>query len=110
MVVDEIVISLPTKGGGVHDVTPQRLERYRENFPTLDVMAQLRAIRQHLEDQPHKRVPEWSCPTFIANWLNNRIGDKGRQSQAGNNHTGFTKDRYAIDETAKKFEIVGSGS
>lgn len=107
--VDEIVITFPTKGGGVHDINTRTFERYRENFPSLDVMAQLRAMRQHLEDNPHKRMPQWSCTTFISNWLNNRITDKGKQSQAGNNHTGFTADRYVPGKAAQKFKIAGEG-
>lgn len=107
--VDDVVISFPAKGGGTSDITTQLMERYRENYPNLDVMAQLRSMRQHLEDNPHKRQPEWGYKTFISNWLNNRVGDMGRAAQEINTHGNFTPERYAIDDTARKFTIAGGG-
>lgn len=105
--VDEVVISFPAKGGGTYEINTQAFERYRENFPTLDVIAQLRAMRQHLEDHPHKRNPAWHYKTFIANWLNNRVGDMGKAAQEINTHGDFKPERYAIDDTARKFTIAG---
>lgn len=109
-VADDVVITLPAKGGTTHDISRATFERYRENYPTLDVLAQLRSMRQHLEDNPHKRRPAWHCATMISSWMNNRIGDQSAMSAKPviNTHGDFTADRYEIDDTARKFTIAGA--
>lgn len=78
---DELIISLPAKGGDVFEIRSRMFERYRENYHTLDVLAQLRSINQYFEDSPHKRPNLHSYKTFISNWMNNRVGDIGRKAQ-----------------------------
>jgi hypothetical protein len=65
-------------GGGPPEwpLTPAKLAEYEESFPTLDVLAALRAARQWTIDNQPKTFR--GTPAFCTNWLNRCV--KGNQN------------------------------
>lgn len=69
------VLIAPTTGSGAKEwhLTPTKLAEYEQAFPTLDVLAALRAAVQWCRDNSAKRKTAKGMPAFCTNWLNSCV-------------------------------------
>lgn len=63
------LLEFPLKGGGVWRVMPGQLQRWRETFPRLEVLDQLRSALDWLETHPTRMKTERGMPAFCSGWL-----------------------------------------
>lgn len=73
------VISIPLAGGGVHGVTAERVAYFAQNFPAVDVMAELRKMVVWCDANPAKRKTARGVAAFMAAWLS-KAQDRGGTS------------------------------
>lgn len=73
------VISIPLAGGGQHGVTAERIAYFAQNFPAVDVMAELRKMVVWCDANPTKRKTSRGVAAFIASWLS-KAQDRGGAS------------------------------
>lgn len=66
---DPIVMQFPLKAGGEWALTSSKIAEYRQTFPTLDVLKEVRAARQWAIDKPAKRKTARGMPAFLSGWL-----------------------------------------
>jgi hypothetical protein len=83
-----IILSLPCVGAGpkAYGVTQAQVESWREAFPGVDVVAELRKARAWLEANPSKRKTAKGAPRFLVAWLGRAqdgSGGRGGSSAAG---------------------------
>lgn len=74
------VISLPLNDGTFHGVTASEVRKYRELYPAVDVMQELRNMVGWLDSNPAKRKTKAGVRRFINGWLS-REQDRGRPGQ-----------------------------
>lgn len=74
------VISLPLNDGTLHGVTASEVKKYRELYPAVDVMQELRNMVGWLDSNPAKRKTKAGVRRFINGWLS-REQDRGGASQ-----------------------------
>lgn len=74
------VISLPLNDGTLHGVTASEVKKYRELYPAVDVMQELRNMVGWLDGNPSKRKTKAGVRRFINGWLS-REQDRGRPGQ-----------------------------
>lgn len=74
------VISLPLNDGTLHGVTVSEVKKYRELYPAVDVMQELRNMVGWLDGNPSKRKTKAGVRRFINGWLS-REQDRGRPGQ-----------------------------
>lgn len=75
------VVSIPLVGGQAHGVTAERVAYFSENFPAVDVMAELRKMAVWCDANPTRRKTSKGVAAFIANWLS-KSQDRGGVGQA----------------------------
>lgn len=63
------VISLPLVSGGMHHITQANIDRWKELFPGVDVMNELRRMLAWLEANPRQRKTPRGIARFIQGWL-----------------------------------------
>lgn len=74
------VISLPLNDGTLHGVTASEVKKYRELYPAVDVMQELRNMVGWLDGNLSKRKTKAGVRRFINGWLS-REQDRGRPGQ-----------------------------
>ena len=62
------MISLPTKSGLPYTLTQSAYEQYQRDYPQINVLHNLKMMRNWLEANPKKR--KQNTTRFIVNWLN----------------------------------------
>lgn len=69
------VLEFPCTGavGASWGLTEAKLDEYRESFPGLDVLAEMRNARQWLLDNPTRRKTFRGMPSFLGAWLRKEI-------------------------------------
>jgi hypothetical protein len=74
-----VVATLPCVGTGApeYPVTQQQVDDWREAFPGVDVLGEVRKARAWLEANPTKRKTARGMPRFLVAWLG-RAQDRGR--------------------------------
>lgn len=77
---EPVVISLPLNDGTFHEVTESEVRKYRELYPAVDVMQELRNMVGWLDSNPTKRKTKAGVRRFINGWLS-REQDRGRPGQ-----------------------------
>ena len=65
---------------GFFSVTDKQHETYREAYPTLDLMAEYKAMAAWLESNPKKRKTPRGYPRFVNNWLSKAYKEKKHSS------------------------------
>jgi len=82
-----VVLTFPIdgekQGTGEWPLTQSKLEEYQQSFPSLDVLAQMRAARQWCVDNVKQRKTAVGMPRFLSNWLNNAQNRAPRRSSGG---------------------------
>lgn len=73
------VVSIPLVGGQTHGVTAERVAYFSQNFPAVDVMAELRKMAVWCDANPTRRKTGKGVAAFIANWLS-KAQDRGGAS------------------------------
>lgn len=71
------VISLPLNDGTFHEVTASEVKKYRELYPAVDIMQELRNMVGWLDSNPAKRKTRAGIRRFVNGWLS-REQDRGR--------------------------------
>lgn len=74
------VISLPLNDGTLYGVTASDVKKYRELYPAVDVMQELRNMVGWLDSNPAKRKTKTGVRRFINGWLS-REQNRGRSGQ-----------------------------
>ena len=77
---DPAVISLPLNDGTFHGVMASEVKKYRELYPAVDVMQELRNMVGWLDGNPTKRKTKAGVRRFINSWLS-RVQNSGRSVQ-----------------------------
>ena len=72
--------ALPLNDGTLHGVTASEVKKYRELYPAVDVMQELRNMVGWLDGNPSKRKTKAGVRRFINGWLS-REQDRGRPGQ-----------------------------
>lgn len=75
------VFSLPLNDKTLYGITGEQLEKWRDYYPAVDVMAELRKMAGWLDGNPGKRKTRRGIGRFIANWLA-REQDRGGRAPA----------------------------
>lgn len=78
-----VVIELPAVGSGAKavSVTEDQVSGWREAFPGVDVLAELRKAKAWLEANPSRRKTARGIPAFVVSWLG-RAQDRSKPSTA----------------------------
>ena len=63
------VLTLPLNDGTEYGITMDVITEYQATYPAVDVMQQLRAMRQWCKDNPAKRKTKNGIRRFINSWL-----------------------------------------
>lgn len=74
------VISLPLNDGTLHGVTVAEIAKYRELYPSVDVVQELRNMVGWLDGNPARRKTKTGVRRFINGWLS-REQNCGRTAQ-----------------------------
>lgn len=75
------------------------IERWQRDFKSLDIHAELCAMRAWLEANPEKRKTKRGMPKFIVGWLS-RSQNSGKGQKSGGNHA---KQRSGFETEVEKF-------
>lgn len=70
------VILIPLVGGDEHPVMQTDIDEWREAYPAVDVLQQLRQLRQWCLANPARRKTPRGARSFIVRWLG-RVQDRG---------------------------------
>lgn len=63
------VFSLPLNDGSDHPVTQQEIDKYRELYPAVDILQELRNMFGWLDGNPTRKKTKKGVKRFIASWL-----------------------------------------
>lgn len=97
----EVVLRFKTRGApDSWCLTVGKLEEYRESFPGLDVLAELRKARQWGLDHPDRRKTAKGMPGHLGGWLGRAAN---RQGGNGSGQLPLAPER-SLDECAKGSE------
>lgn len=90
------VIQIPLNDGSLYDVEEHQAQEWKELFPAVDVMQELRKMKAWCDANPSKRKTKRGVKAFIVKWLM-REQDKGKPVQ---NHQNERKlpDWYKNDD------------
>ncbi len=81
------------KGGTEWHLTPSKLREYEQTYPTLDILAALRAARQWCVDNPTKRKTSRGMPAFCSRWLESAVHPLRREARPRGQRRGAGRDR-----------------
>lgn len=87
---EPVVISLPLNDGTFHEVAESEVRKYRELYPAVDVMQELRNMFGWLDGNPARRKTKAGIRRFINGWLS-REQDRGRPGQPQQQQTRSTQ-------------------
>lgn len=97
------VILLPLNDGTFHGVIASEVEKYRELYPAVDVMQELRNMVGWLDSNPSRRKTKGGVRKFITGWLSreqDRGGNhNGQRAKPGNGWSGSGNSDRAVTET-----------
>lgn len=106
-------ISLPLVDKSVYDVPQEKITLWRETYPAVDVVQELRRMIAWLDSNPTKRKTRRGIERFINNWLartQDSGGSKGQNevseavgNNAYNTDEGWKRISRAIDEAGDNF-------
>jgi len=65
----QIIETFPVSNGKQVSISEQKVSQYQVSYPDINVIAQLRAIKQWLVDNAKKRKPDTGLNKFINGWL-----------------------------------------
>ena len=90
------VIQIPLNDGSLYDVEEHQAQEWKELFPAVDVIQELKKMRAWCDANPSKRKTKRGVKAFIVKWLM-REQDKGKPVQ---NHQNERKlpDWYKNDD------------
>lgn len=74
------VIQIPLNDGSLYDVEEHQAQEWKELFPAVDVMQELRKMRAWCDANPSKRKTKRGVKAFIVKWLM-KEQDKGKPVQ-----------------------------
>ena len=63
------VLTLPLNDGTEYGITQDDVDEYQTAYPAVDVMQQLRSMRQWCKDNPTKRKTKTGIRRFVNSWL-----------------------------------------
>lgn len=81
----ELIAELRQNDGGAFPIHAEQVERWKELYPAVDVIAELRKMMGWLDANPTKRKTRSGMMRFAINWLSKQ------QDKGGNNATGSNK-------------------
>jgi hypothetical protein len=70
------ILSIPLQDKSGYEITQDQIERWKELYPAVDVMQELRKMAGWCEASPNKRKTRAGILRFITGWLG-RVQDKG---------------------------------
>lgn len=70
--VDKIIMRMPLEGSQEELIFDWMIESWTETFPDIDIMQQLREVKQWFKDNPEDLQTRQSLKKFIHTWLSNR--------------------------------------
>lgn len=76
------VISLVLNDKTLYDITQSDIDGWKELYPAVDILQELRKMRGWCDSNPAKRKTRRGVKAFITNWLS-REQDKGRTKTCG---------------------------
>lgn len=97
---EEIKITLPLNDKTEQQITKSQIEEWKELYPAVDIMQELRNMRGWLISNPTKRKTKQGINRFINSWLCKKQ-DKGGISDA-RSYTGKEYIRASITERGEK--------
>lgn len=80
----ELIAELRQNDGGAFPIHAEQVERWKELYPAVDVIAELRKMMGWLDANPTKRKTRSGMMRFATNWLSKQQ-DKGGNNAAGSN-------------------------
>lgn len=80
----ELIAELRQNDGGAFPIHAEQVERWKELYPAVDVIAELRKMMGWLDANPTKRKTRSGMMRFATNWLSKQQ-DKGGSNAAGSN-------------------------
>lgn len=93
-----VALIFPTKGKGpkTWDLCSDRLQEYRETFPDLDVLGELKKALLWCRDNPAKQKTARGMAAFLTRWLSKaqNSGTGGRSGATPQQSTESTADRH----------------
>lgn len=103
------VISLMLNDRSLHDVCQSDIDVWKELYPAVDILQELRKMKGWLDSNPTKRKTKKGISRFINSWLARTQDNGGRRTQGGT-HTSQTKqmleDHYSmVDDWVKRKEM-----
>lgn len=89
------VITIPLVDKAEHPVSQAQLEEWVDAYPAVDVMQQLRNMRQWCLVNPAKRKTARGVNAFIVRWLSDKQDKPAPQANAYRDRPAFNANRYA---------------
>jgi hypothetical protein len=80
------VIQIPLNDGSLYDVEENQAREWKELFPAVDVLQELRKMKAWCDANPSRRKTKRGIKRFVVKWLMSEQ-DKGRQVQRQNERT-----------------------
>lgn len=93
--LDAPVITIPLVDKTEHPVSLVQLDEWTAAYPAVDVMQQLRNMRQWCLGNPAKRKTSRGVNAFIVRWLSDKQDKPAQQVNADRSRSNFNTNRYA---------------
>jgi len=74
----ETILDYPLGDGDTWPLSALKVAEWRETFPYLDVLSELKRARQWLRDNPSKRKTARGMPRFLGSWLGNAEKERSK--------------------------------
>jgi len=103
---EECVITLTLNGGGEYEVTKELFDYFKETYPHLDLMQELRSMKAWLDTNVAKRKTERGMRRFINGWLqksqNRGNGKQQAAAKPKNAFNNFPQRDYDMESLEKE--------
>lgn len=110
------IVSIPLNDKTDFGISQQQIDEWRELYPGVDVVQELRNMRGWSTANPSKRKTRRGVLRFINGWLSREQDDAGRKSSGGNGTANPQPRKGAITraiealEHAEKHDQAGTGT
>ncbi|MEM9588990.1 MAG: hypothetical protein AAGA03_17045, partial [Planctomycetota bacterium] len=99
----EPVMSFPVDGGkGRWHLPKERLDKYVERYPNIDVPTELTKALQWIEDNPKRRKTHQGMPRFLTDWMNRTTDRQSRKPNHSGRKTAAVGPGQVHDPNAQK--------